>query len=97
MNSLYPEYRDETLVEAAADAEEGEASSESSEYMRTPRLICRKLFRQVTRFALLLTVLRAGNNKAARMAMMAMMTNSSIRVNPCVNLELNFTPVQTMQ
>ena len=35
---------------------------------------------QLVRMALSLTLARAGNNSAARMAMMAMTTNSSIKV-----------------
>ena len=66
----------------AAALGEGEASFESSEYIRAPWLICRKLFRQIDRLALLLVALRTGSNMAARMAMMAMTTSNSIKVNP---------------
>jgi hypothetical protein len=62
------------LVTAAAEPGEGEASYESSEYIRTPRLICRRLSRQVVRRALLLAAPIAGNSNAATMAMMAMTT-----------------------
>jgi len=40
------------------------------------------LFRQDIPCALLLALLKAGNNIAARIAMMAMTTNNSIKVNP---------------
>ena len=60
----------------------GALSFESSEYIRTPRLICRRLFVQVIRLALSLALLTAANNKDARMEMMAMTTSNSISVNP---------------
>jgi hypothetical protein len=40
------------------------------------------LFKQVIRFALALALLSTGNSKAARIAMTAITTNSSISVNP---------------
>src|SRR5215467_3222509 len=61
--------------------------------MRTPILICLKLFKQVVRFALALALLKAGSNKAARIAMMTMTANSSIRVNPFAPLNLFLMPV----
>ena len=68
----------------------------SSAYMRTLRLICRKLFKQVVRLALLFAVLRTGNNKAASMAMMAMTSSNSIRVNPLADLKLFFKQVSSI-
>src|SRR5664279_3496559 len=53
----------------------------SAAYCWMPRLICRKLFMQFVRRAAAFTRDKAGNNNAARMAMMAMTTSSSIKVN----------------
>jgi hypothetical protein len=44
--------------------------------------ICRRLFAQEIRLAFSLDWDNAGNSKAARMAMMAITTSSSIKVNP---------------
>ena len=66
----------------------GNISLLSPAYMWTPRLICFKLFKQVVRFAFAFALDRTGINKAARMAMMAMTTSNSIRVNPFVALKL---------
>ena len=43
---------------------------------------CLKLLRQLMVLAFSLALDSAGNSRAARMAMMAMTTSSSIRVNP---------------
>ena len=43
--------------------------------------ICRRLFVQVVRAALSLALAKAGNNMAAKMAMMAMTTSNSMSVN----------------
>src|SRR5580698_4721647 len=50
--------------------------------MMTPIPICRVLLRQAIAMALFFDLARAGSNIAARMAMMAITTNSSISVNP---------------
>ena len=44
--------------------------------------ICRRLLMHFAPWALTLALERAGSSMAARMAMMAMTTNSSIKVNP---------------
>src|SRR5664279_1240518 len=54
----------------------------SSEYIWLPNCICFKLFMQEIRRARSLAVANAGNSMAARMAMMAMTTSSSIKVKP---------------
>src|SRR6266576_319645 len=51
-------------------------------YMMMPRPICFRLLAQLMRKARSLAFDNAGNNIAARMAMMAMTTSSSINVNP---------------
>ena len=43
---------------------------------------CLRLLRQAIRSAFVFAMVRAGSNKAARMAMMAITTSSSTRVNP---------------
>src|SRR5205085_10665400 len=58
------------------------ASSESSANMRTPRLICRRLFMQADRCDLPLAPPTTGSSNAARMAITATTTSSSSRVNP---------------
>ena len=63
-------------------AAEGEVSFASSEYMRIPVLIWRRLFKQVIRLALSLAALKTGSSNAARIAMMAMTTSNSIKVKP---------------
>src|ERR1035438_7427540 len=44
--------------------------------------ICRRLFRQTVFWLFALALANAGNSNAARMAMMAMTTKSSIKVKP---------------
>src|SRR5882724_12944813 len=61
---------------------EGKKSPLSLAYMVTAIPICFVLLRQLAARALSLALLNAGNNIAARMAMMAMTTSSSINVNP---------------
>ena len=51
-------------------------------YKLYARACCFKLLRQLMPSALVLARLSAGNSMAARMAMMAMTTNNSIKVNP---------------
>src|SRR4051812_22220809 len=52
----------------------------SSGYMRQPSWICLRLLMHWMPCARIFAWLKAGNNKAARMAMMAITTRSSIRV-----------------
>ena len=54
----------------------------NSTYIFMLNSICLELLMQPRSMALSLARPRAGNSKAARMAMMAMTTSSSIRVNP---------------
>src|SRR5208282_2061673 len=54
----------------------------SCAYIVMPRPSWRKLFRHLVRWARSLELARAGKSMAARMAMTAMTTNSSISVNP---------------
>src|SRR5690349_15868048 len=61
----------------------GEASCESSEYNRIPKLIWRRWLVQVVRWDLRRAELRAGKSNAARTPRMAITTSNSIRVNPC--------------
>src|SRR5437868_14924 len=75
------------LAETPTDPGESEASLESSEYIRTPRLICFRWFKQAVRLALSLALLSAGNNRAARMVMTAMTTSNSRSVNPFAALK----------
>jgi hypothetical protein len=49
--------------------------------MRMPALIWRRLFEQTVSFAFCFAELKTGNSNAARMAMMAMTTSSSVNVN----------------
>ncbi len=56
-------------------------SSESSTYIRKPKLICPKLFKQVVRFAVAFARLKTGKSNAARMPMIAMTTSISTNVN----------------
>ena len=58
----------------------GVASFESSQYIRTPTLICLRLFMQTVRCALALALDKTGSNNAARMAMTAMTTSNSVKV-----------------
>src|ERR1700753_1704925 len=53
----------------------------SAEYMTQQMPICLRLLRQLVVTAFALARLNAGSNMAARMAMIAMTTSSSIRVN----------------
>ena len=59
----------------------GNVSPLSPAYMWTPRLICFRLFKQVVRLARAFAPDKTGNNKATKMAMIAMTTSNSIRVN----------------
>src|ERR1039457_326656 len=59
----------------------GKVLALSAAYCWRPRLICRKLFMQFVRRAAAFARDNAGNNNAARMAMTAMTTSSSIKVN----------------
>src|ERR1039457_1626866 len=54
----------------------------SSLYMAVATPICLWLLRQLMALAFSLALLKAGKSIAARMAMMAITTNSSIRVKP---------------
>ena len=47
-----------------------------------PKTTCFKLLKHWMRLALFLAAAKAGSNIAAKMAMMAMTTSNSIRVNP---------------
>ena len=69
---------------------EGEASRESSEYMRIPKSICRRLFIQADRLARPFAEAKDINNKAAKPETMAMTTKSSIRENPFLTKKLSF-------
>jgi hypothetical protein len=60
----------------------GSLSPESSAYINNPRPICFKLLAQVTRKARFLALLNAGKSSEARIAMIAITTSSSIKVNP---------------
>src|ERR1039457_463681 len=59
----------------------GKVLALSVAYWWMPRLICRKLFMQFVRRAAAFARDKAGNNNAARMAITAMTTSSSIKVN----------------
>ena len=56
-------------------------SKPRSPYGMAVKLICRRLLRQVVRFALALALLSTGSSRANRMAIMATTTSSSINVN----------------
>src|SRR3954466_1899963 len=58
----------------------GNLSPWSLPHMRMARPTCLRLFTQLIRWARALALARAGRSKPARMAMMAMTTNSSMRV-----------------
>src|SRR5271156_6175464 len=60
----------------------GKASPLSPAYMMKDRPICLVLLKQEVANPLSFAAARAGKSMAARMAMMAMTTSSSIRVNP---------------
>src|ERR1035437_9885856 len=60
----------------------GKKSLLSPAYMIRPRPICRLLLMQAIPLAFSLALASAGSNIAARMAMMAMTTSSSISVKP---------------
>src|SRR6516162_1736038 len=55
----------------------------SSMYRRAESATCRRLEKQAARWPFCLAVLRTGSSSAARIAMMAITTRSSIRVKPC--------------
>src|SRR5579859_3233195 len=81
-------------------APDGRLSPLSSVYMWMPRAICFKLLTHEACFALAFARANAGNNNPARIAMMAMTTNSSINVNPprrdfgdTLNLAPTFLPL----
>src|SRR6516162_5948808 len=59
----------------------GKLSRLSLAYIMKPSAICRLLLMQVIVLALVLAIPSAGSNNAARIAMMAMTTRSSIKVN----------------
>src|SRR6266704_1208013 len=59
----------------------GTLSSKSSAYILNANPHCLLLLRHAVAWALDLALLKAGNSMAARMAMMAMTTRSSIKVN----------------
>ena len=54
----------------------------SPAYMNMAVPCCFRLFMQEVRCAFCFALAKAGNNMAAKIAMMAMTTNSSINVNP---------------
>ena len=60
----------------------GSLSSLSMTYSAVAKPICLRLFLHCVETACDLALAKAGNNIAARMAMMAMTTSNSIRVNP---------------
>ena len=66
--------------ELAVPGVRGARSVESSEYIRKPKLIWRRLFAQAVRYALVLAALMVGTNNAARIPMMAITTSSSMSV-----------------
>ena len=55
----------------------------SPAYISQPRATCLLLLMQLIPVALALALAKAGSNKPAKIAMMAMTTNNSIRVKPC--------------
>jgi len=59
---------------------------ESSEYIRLARAICLRFPMQVVRMALSLAEERTGKRSEARMAIMAITTRSSIKVNAKTDL-----------
>ena len=59
----------------------GKISMLSPAYIMNPRPNCFVLFKQAVARALSFALLNAGSNIAARMAMMAITTNNSIKVN----------------
>src|SRR5439155_26729627 len=65
----------------------GNFSRLSSQYIAMLRYCCFSLFRQMMRCAFSFVVARAGKSIAARMAMMAMTTKSSIRVKALLRAE----------
>src|SRR5438045_2960972 len=54
--------------------------------MNQPNCNCLRLLRQLTPCALALALAKLGSNMAARIAMIAMTTNNSIRVKPAFSL-----------
>src|ERR1039458_7817495 len=79
---IAPRYNHPVSVEALPQSGQGKKSRLSFSYMTMPKASCLLLFTQVMRMALALALDRAGKSMAARIAMMAMTTNSSIRVKP---------------
>src|ERR1035438_5950430 len=73
----------ETLGLLASTQLDTSRSLLSPEYMVQPRSNCFMLLTHLMACARPLALAKAGSNIAARMAMMAMTTNSSISVNPC--------------
>src|SRR5215471_7895804 len=67
------------------------------EYMILPCSHCLMLLTHSMRRAFSFARDKAGNNRAARIAMMAMTINSSISVNPPATFELFFMSVRMMQ
>ena len=63
----------------------GKKSPLSLAYMIKPKPICLLLLRHLVVKAFVLALASAGSTIAARMAMIAMTTNSSIRVNPLLH------------
>src|SRR2546422_2817532 len=82
MVSEYPPADEGTLI--------GYWSPLSSAQVRKDRPICLRLLVQLMRWARALARASAGNNMAAKMAMMAMTTNNSIRVNALTHLRRFF-------
>src|SRR6266542_2420784 len=64
----------------------GTESLFSSAYMAHASCSCRTLLRHATPCAFALALLNAGNSIEARIAMMAMTTSNSMRVNPICDL-----------
>src|ERR1017187_9736413 len=82
-----------TSVEAPPEAEASDIGlfpSLSIPKVRKERPTCLRLLVQLMRCALALARARAGSNKAARMAMMAITTNNSIRVKAPIFLRMFF-------
>src|SRR6478609_2552091 len=63
----------------------GNLSPLSLAYMKKAKAICLLLFKQATALAFCFALDKAGKSIAARIAMMAITTNSSMRVNPPVD------------
>jgi hypothetical protein len=63
--------------------------------MIQPSVNCFVLFMQAIPWAFALALLRAGNSIAAKMAMIAITTSSSIKVNPATGIERSFRRLKT--